>query len=59
MNNIFSGLEIAEVHDAGDLILMSGLVDSHVHVNEPGKEVLKGLLLEIENANLAIMLSFY
>lgn len=35
------GLDIAEVHDVGDLILMSGLVDSHVHVNEPGKEVPK------------------
>ncbi|MGQ0714260.1 MAG: allantoinase AllB [Gemmatimonadaceae bacterium] len=26
-----------EVHDAGDAVLMAGLVDTHVHVNEPGR----------------------
>lgn len=27
----------AEVDDVGDLVVMPGLVDSHVHVNEPGR----------------------
>jgi len=27
----------ATVHDFGDLVLMPGLVDSHVHINEPGR----------------------
>ena len=27
----------AEVVDAGDLVVMPGLVDTHVHVNEPGR----------------------
>ena len=26
-----------EVEDVGDLVLMPGVVDSHVHINEPGK----------------------
>ena len=26
-----------ELHDAGDSLVMPGLVDSHVHVNEPGR----------------------
>lgn len=29
-------------HDFGDLIVMPGLVDSHVHVNEPGREQWEG-----------------
>jgi allantoinase len=28
---------IAEVRDFGDLVVMPGLVDTHVHVNEPGR----------------------
>ena len=32
-----SGIDVLNIVDAGDLILMPGLVDSHVHVNEPGK----------------------
>ena len=28
---------IYQVIDAGDLFLMPGIVDSHVHVNEPGR----------------------
>lgn len=27
----------APVHDAGDLVVMPGLVDTHVHINEPGR----------------------
>jgi allantoinase len=27
----------AEVFDAGDLVVMPGLVDTHVHINEPGR----------------------
>ena len=26
-----------QVIDAGDLLVMPGIVDSHVHVNEPGR----------------------
>ncbi len=26
-----------DVHDVGDLVVLPGLVDSHVHVNEPGR----------------------
>lgn len=32
------------VRDAGDAILMPGLVDSHVHVNEPGRTEWEGFL---------------
>jgi allantoinase len=32
----------ADVHDAGDLVLMPGLVDTHVHVNEPGRAEWEG-----------------
>lgn len=31
-----------EAHDAGDLFLMPGLVDSHVHINEPGRTEWEG-----------------
>ncbi len=27
----------ATVHEAGDLVVMPGLVDTHVHINEPGR----------------------
>jgi allantoinase len=30
------------VHDTGDLVLMAGLVDTHVHVNEPGRAEWEG-----------------
>jgi allantoinase len=26
-----------DLHDAGDLVVMAGLVDTHVHINEPGR----------------------
>lgn len=25
------------IHEAGDLIVMPGIVDTHVHINEPGR----------------------
>jgi allantoinase len=31
-----------DVHDVGDLIVMSGLIDTHVHVNEPGRTEWEG-----------------
>ncbi|XP_053633609.1 allantoinase [Cherax quadricarinatus] len=31
-----------QVVDCGDLVLMSGLVDSHVHINEPGRTAWEG-----------------
>ena len=30
------------VHDIGDLVLMPGLVDTHVHINEPGRTEWEG-----------------
>ena len=30
------------VEDLGDLVLMSGLVDCHVHINEPGRTEWEG-----------------
>jgi allantoinase len=32
----------AQVHDAGDLVVMPGLVDTHVHINEPGRTEWEG-----------------
>src|SRR3954469_14617762 len=32
----------ADVIDYGDLVLMPGVVDSHVHVNEPGRTEWEG-----------------
>ena len=32
----------ASILDAGDLVVMPGLVDSHVHVNEPGRTAWEG-----------------
>jgi allantoinase len=32
----------ANVHDFGDLVLMPGFVDTHVHVNEPGRTEWEG-----------------
>ncbi|HZB45657.1 MAG TPA: amidohydrolase family protein, partial [Pyrinomonadaceae bacterium] len=34
--------EAGEVFDAGGSVLMPGLVDSHVHVNEPGRTEWEG-----------------
>jgi allantoinase len=31
-----------EIHDFGDLVLLPGLVDSHVHINEPGRTEWEG-----------------
>ena len=33
----FSYVIISQLLDAGDLVIMPGVVDSHVHVNEPGR----------------------
>ena len=32
----------AAIEDLGDLVLMPGLVDTHVHVNEPGRTEWEG-----------------
>lgn len=31
-----------EVHDAADAVVMPGLVDAHVHINDPGREAWEG-----------------
>ena len=36
-NSGFSSTQTLPVEDLGDLVVMPGLVDSHVHVNEPGR----------------------
>lgn len=33
---------MVQVEDFGDLVLMPGVVDSHVHVNEPGRTTWEG-----------------
>ena len=35
-------LPTASLHDYGDLVLLPGLVDSHVHINEPGRTEWEG-----------------
>ena len=35
-------LTILQVIDAGELVVMPGVVDSHVHVNEPGRTQWEG-----------------
>lgn len=34
--------EPTEMHDYGQYILMPGLIDSHVHINEPGRTEWEG-----------------
>ncbi len=34
--------ETAQLHDFGDYVLLPGLVDSHVHINEPGRTEWEG-----------------
>ena len=38
----YSHIPNCPVEDLGDLVLMSGLVDSHVHINEPGRTEWEG-----------------
>jgi allantoinase len=33
---------VAQLHDFGDYVLLPGLVDSHVHINEPGRTEWEG-----------------
>ena len=35
---------VFQVIDVGDLVLMPGVVDSHVHVNEPGRTEWEGFI---------------
>ena len=35
---------LRQVIDAGDLVIMPGVVDSHVHLNEPGRTDWEGFL---------------
>jgi len=37
-----SHLAPRDIHDVGDLVVMPGIVDSHVHVNEPGRTEWEG-----------------
>ncbi len=39
-NGVIAGVgpyEAADAEDYGDLVIMPGLVDTHVHINEPGR----------------------
>ena len=38
-NNVPAGVAI---HEAGDLVVMPGIVDTHVHINEPGRTEWEG-----------------
>ncbi len=40
----------AEIRDFGDLVLMPGVVDSHVHVNEPGRTEWEGFTTATRSA---------
>src|ERR671912_622779 len=42
IHNYACACESDETHDFGDLIVMPGLVDTHVHVNEPGRTEWEG-----------------
>jgi allantoinase len=41
----------AAVHDAGDMVVMAGLVDTHVHVNEPGRTEWEGFVSATRSAS--------
>src|SRR6058998_410689 len=36
------GAEVVDASDAGDLVVSPGIVDTHVHVNEPGRTEWEG-----------------
>jgi allantoinase len=36
--------DVPDIEDAGDLLVMPGLVDTHVHVNEPGRTEWEGFV---------------
>jgi allantoinase len=36
------GIAAADIHDFGDLAILPGLVDTHVHINEPGRTEWEG-----------------
>lgn len=40
----------SQIIDGGDLALMAGVVDSHVHVNEPGRTSWEGYVTATEAA---------
>lgn len=44
LNNLIetAPANVVELHDFSDLVLMAGLIDSHVHINEPGRTEWEG-----------------
>lgn len=42
VNSWMYGQEAHRTYDYGDSVLMPGLIDSHVHVNEPGRTEWEG-----------------
>jgi len=45
-----SSLHDSSLHDFGDLVLLPGLVDSHVHINEPGRTEWEGFVTAAQAA---------
>lgn len=42
MSFLHSPSSFVQVLDCGELVVMAGVVDSHVHVNEPGRTAWEG-----------------
>jgi allantoinase len=38
----YDELDSRDAHDAGDAVVMPGVVDAHVHINDPGREAWEG-----------------
>ncbi|KAJ9589557.1 hypothetical protein L9F63_017245, partial [Diploptera punctata] len=63
INKIFKKEELAthgdiEVLDVGDLVIMPGIVDSHVHVNEPGRTNWEGYWTATRAASVYVLMVF-
>src|SRR5947209_20617839 len=41
-DDVPTGADVVDASDAGDLVISPGIVDTHVHVNEPGRTEWEG-----------------